>query len=161
MKRTDILAVYLSVLALLQIGLYFVLVNRGSMGALLYLDPRLGIDAWLTGGKMSAEARSSMTVLSQEIRWIAATWILGLGLLLTFRKPVVKLYVVSECLLSLPTLAFFGMVILANLSQGHGFSIGELFFPLVVFSIYTIAPLYIALQDWRKGNEQAIVPEVI
>ena len=149
MKRRDILAVYLSVLAFLQIGLYFVSFDRGSMGALLYLDPRLGINAWLTGGQMTAEAQSNMAILSQKIRWITAVWILVLGLLLTFRKPVVRLYVVSECLLALSTVAFFGMVVLANLTPSHGFSLGELFFPLMVFSIYTIAPLYIALQDWR------------
>ena len=147
MKRSEILAVYLTVLALLQIGLYFVSFNRGSMGALLYFDPRVGIDAWLSGGKMTPEARAAMAELSRLIRWAAAAWILALGLLLTFRKPVVRLYVVTECLFALPTLAFFGMVILANLGPGHGFSIGELFFPFAVFTIYTIVPLSIAIQD--------------
>lgn len=160
MKRSEILAVYLTVLALLQLGLYFVSFSQGSMGALVYLDPRLGIDAWLSGGTLSPEARASMSELSHLIRWGAAAWILALGLLLTFHKPVLRLYVVSECVLATPTLTFFGMVIVMNLSAGHGFSISELLFPLVIFSIYTLVPLSIAIQDWRSVNGQRIVHQL-
>lgn len=152
MTKPEILAVYLTAVALLQAGLYFSSFGPHGMGAALYLDPRIGIDAWLTGGAMDPEARSRLTEVSQQIRWASAAWILCLGVLLTFRKPVIQVYVLSECVLSLPNLLFFGMVILANMNPGHGFSIGELSIPLVVFSVFTVVPLSMAIQEWRSCN---------
>jgi hypothetical protein len=150
MMNRDVLAVYLTVIALLQAGLYFMSFGAKGAGPFFYFDPRIGIDAWLSGGAMNALARQEMTEISRLIRWASAAWILGLGLLFTFRKPVIQLYVVSECLLSLPSLAFFTMVALANLSSGHGFSIGELFIPLMVFAVYTVVPVSMGIQEWRR-----------
>jgi hypothetical protein len=149
MTKREILAVYLTVIALLQGGLYFMSFGARGAGPSFYFDPRIGIDFWLSGGAMDALARHEMTEISRLIRWASAAWILGLGLLFTFRKPVIQLYVMSECLLSLPGLAFFTMVALANLSPSHGFSIGELFIPLIVFAVYTVVPLSFGIQEWR------------
>lgn len=148
MTKREILAVYITVIALLQIGLYFVSFGGKGAGPFLYFDPRIGIDFWLSGGAMEAETRLRMRDLSQAIRWGSAAWMLGLGLLFTLKKSVIPLYVVSECLLSLPSLAFFGIVALANLSPGHGFSIGELSIPIAVFAAYTVVPFSFGIQEW-------------
>jgi hypothetical protein len=103
MNKRDILAVYLTVIALLQVGLYFMLFGATGAGPVFYFDPRIGIDFWLSGGVMDAEARARMRDLSQAIRWGSAAWMLGLGLLFTLKKPVIPLYVVSEVLFSLPS----------------------------------------------------------
>lgn len=124
------------------------------MGAAVYLDPRIGIDAWLSGGAMDTETRTTVTGVSQLIRWASAAWILSLGLLFTFGKSVIRLYIVSECLLSVPSLAFFAMVMFSNLNSNHGFSIGELFIPVAVFAIYTVVPVSLGIKEWRSYNGQ-------
>ena len=65
------------------------------------------------------------------------------------QRSVTKLYVISECLPSLPSLLFFLLVIAVGMSSAHGFSIGELLLPLIVFSVYTVIPLSIGVKDWR------------
>ena len=152
MTNRQNLAVYLVTIALLQIGLYFAFFQPRGMGGAFYLDPRIGIDFWFTGGRMASEDRLSAEGLSQLIRWSTAAWVLILGLLFMAHKAVAKLYVVSECLLSLPSLLFFLMVIGAGMSSAHGFSIGELLIPIIVFGVYTAVPLSIGLKDWRTSQ---------
>jgi len=149
MTKREILAVYLTVIALLQVGLYFMSFGAKGAGPFFYFDPRIGIDFWLSGGAMDAETRLRMRELSQAIRWASAAWMLGLGLLFTLKKPVIPLYVISECLFSLPSLAFFVVIALANLSLSHGFSIGELFIPIIVFAGYTVVPFSFGIQELR------------
>jgi hypothetical protein len=35
------------------------------------------------------------------------------------------------------------------MSSAHGFSIGELLLPFIVFSVYAVIPLSIGVKDWR------------
>jgi len=147
MNSRQTLAVYLVTIALLQSGLYFAFFQPSGMGGAFYLDPRIGIDFWFTGWRMTPEDRLSAEGLSQLIRWSTAAWVLIIGLLFMAHKTVTKLYVVSECLLSLPSLLFFLMVIITGMSSAHGFSIGELLLPLIVFSLYTVIPLSIGVKD--------------
>ena len=152
MTNRQILAIYLVTIALLQIGLYFAFFQPRGMGGAFYFDPRIGIDFWFTGRRMTPEDRLSAEGLAQLIRWSTGAWVLILGLLFMAHKAVTKLYVISECLLSLPSLLFFLMVIVEGISSGHGFLIGELLIPMIVFGIYTAVPLSIGLQDWRTSQ---------
>ena len=134
MKRQSLLAIYLCVAALFQFGVYVAAVQWHNVSITLYFDPRMGIDAWLTTGSMSDQVRADAESVSEIIRYASAVWLLGVGLILGFQKRGLRLYVISECLLALPTVAFFALVIAANMSPAHGFSITELMIPLVAQS---------------------------
>jgi Sec-independent protein secretion pathway component TatC len=45
--------------------------------------------------------------------------------------------------------AFFALVIAANMTPAHGFSILELLIPLIVFWIFSVVPMSLALKEWR------------
>jgi hypothetical protein len=156
MSKRKLLAVYLTTIALLQGALYFSTFGSADMGMAFHWDPRIGINAWLTSGEMNPEVRSRLREVSELIRWASAVWLLALGVLFTFRKPVVQLYVLSECVLSLPSLAFLSVMIGASLNPAHGFSTGELLIPIVVFCVFTILPLSVGIQEWRGIRQQSV-----
>ena len=81
-------------------------------------------------------------------RWLTVVWLLVIGGLLLTGRRLVWLYVVSEIILSLPNVLFFVLIVLANLSPAHGFSVGELFLPIMVTLAFSLIPLVIA--SWAR-----------
>lgn len=131
--------------SILQICLYLALsLSTDKADWLRYFDPRLGI-FFLESGLRGAEL-----IIPGIFQWLAAVWILLLGLMLLFGRPLVKTYIVSEIILSIPSVFFFLAIIWSNLSPAHGFSVGELLFPVIVMIAFSIVPLVLAFRIRKK-----------
>lgn len=142
LSRTKTLGVYLLVGSILQICLYLVLsVGTDKYDWLFYLDPRLGI-FFIESGVRRAEL-----VTPGIFQWLSAVWILVSGLLLLFGRLLVKTYIVSEIIFSIPSLLFFLTIVLANLRPEHGFSVGELLLPVTVMIAFSAVPLVLAFKS--------------
>ena len=50
--------------------------------------------------------------------------------MLLFGRPLLKTYIVSEFILSIPNVFFILAIVWSNLSPAHGFSAGELIYSL-------------------------------
>ena len=144
-QRTKTLGIYLLAGSILQLSLYLALsLSTDKAGWLFYFDPRLGI-FFLESGVRGAELSNPGIV-----QWLSAVWILLLGLMLLFGRPLVKTYVVSEIILSIPGVFFFLAILGANLSPAHGFSVGELLFPVIVMIAFSVVPLVLACRIRKK-----------
>jgi hypothetical protein len=96
-RRIKTLGLYLMVGAILQICLYLALsLSSDAADWLFYFDPRMGI-FFIESGLRGAEL-----VVPGIFQWLSAVWILLLGLMLIRGRPLVKTYIVSEIILSLP-----------------------------------------------------------
>lgn len=139
LARVKFLGIYLIVICALQICLYLAL----SVGSeenlwLFYFDPRIGIfffEAVLRGAEQTAPG---------VLRWLSVVWILALGAFMLSGRPLIKTYIVSEIVLALPSLLFSLVIIAGNMSPAHGFSIGELFIPILIMIVFSIFPLGLA-----------------
>ena len=132
-QRTKTLGIYLLVSSILQLCLYIALsVSNERAGWLFYFDPRLGI-FFLESGVRGAEL-----IIPGIFQWLSAVWIILLGLMLLFSRPLVKTYIVSELILSVPNVFFSVAIVWANLSPAHGFSVGELLLPLIIMIAFSV-----------------------
>ena len=79
--------------------------------------------------------------------------LLAIGIVIVRSRSLksVKLYLFVETVLALPTLLIFVSVLAANLSPAHGLSIGEIIFPMFIFSLATVLPYLWAIHVLR-GN---------
>jgi hypothetical protein len=141
MNKTRILAIYLLALGILQSVLYLVWWQTGDRYLFLfYFDPRIGIfclETAVTGTEQS---------LPSALRIVSAAWLVGIGSYLLGTGSGLKVYIASELLLGASTVLFMLLIVVANISATHGFSVGELMIPFPLFLIYTVAPLIIALR---------------
>ena len=138
-ERVKILGVYLVVICALQICLYLALSFASEKNLwLFYFDPRIGIFF------LETVVRGVEQVVPGILRWLSIVWILALGVLMLSSRPLIKTYIVSEIILALPSLLFSLVIVVGNLSPAHGFSVGELFIPILVMVFFTIIPLGLA-----------------
>jgi hypothetical protein len=145
-RRIKTLGLYLMVGAILQICLYLALsLSSDAADWLFYFDPRMGI-FFIESGLRGAEL-----VVPGIFQWLSAVWILLLGLMLIRGRPLVKTYIVSEIILSLPNVFFSLVIVWANLSPAHGFSVGELLFPLIIMVAFSVVPLVLAFRTRRQA----------
>lgn len=92
-QRTKTLGIYLLAGSILQLSLYLALsLSTDKAGWLFYF----GI-FFLESGVRGAEL-----INPGIVQWLSAVWILLLGLMLLFGRPLVKTYVVSEIILLIP-----------------------------------------------------------
>ena len=151
MTRYKILGTYLLVAGILQACLYLALSVSPSLDWLFYFDPRIGIffieSAWRGADE---------TVVPSVLRWLTVGWILLLAALFLYGRPLIKTYVISEVVLLLPSVLFFIGIIFANLSPAHGFSVGELLFPVPVAIMFSAVPLGLAFWSRRIPANQAL-----
>ena len=146
-RRTKTLGLYLLMASVLQICLYLALsISTDKIDGLFYFDPRLGIFF------LESSLRGAERVTPGFFQWLSAGWILLVGLMLLFGRPLVRTYVVSEIILSLPSVVFFLMVLWVNMSPAHGFSAGELLFPLMVMIAFSVVPLLLAFRTRKKAT---------
>jgi hypothetical protein len=139
LERAKILGVYLIAICSLQICLYLALsVAAEKYLWLFYFDPRIGVFF------LETIIRGSEQVVPGIFRWLSAVWILALGVFLFSGRPLIKTYVFSEIILFLPSLLFSLFIAAANLGPTHGFSVGELFIPILVMIVFSIIPLGLA-----------------
>jgi hypothetical protein len=145
-QRTKNLGLYLMVGSTLQICLYLAMsLSTDKADWLFYFDPRIGI-FFLASGVRGAEL-----VTPGIFQWLSAVWILLLGLMLLLGLPLVKTYIASEIVLSIPSVFFFLAIVWANLSPAHGFSVGELLFPVIVMLVFSVVPLFLAFRTRKKS----------
>jgi hypothetical protein len=145
-QGTKTLGVYLLVGSILQLSLYLAMsLPTVKADWLFYFDPRIGI-FFLESGVRGVEL-----IIPGIFQWLSAVWILLLGLMLLFGRVAVKVYIVSEIILSIPSVFFFLAIVWANLSPAHGFSVGELLFPVIVTIAFSIVPLVLAFRIRQKA----------
>lgn len=146
LKLARLLGAYLVMACVLQICAYLALsVSVEKFGWLYYLDPRIGIFF------VESAVRGAEQPPPGVFGWVSAAWILALGLFLLSGRLRIKTYIISEIVLSLPNLLFVVAIALANLSSAHGFSVGELFFPVLVMIAFSVIPLILAFRARSKG----------
>ncbi len=146
-KRVKILGAYLLVISLLQMCLYLAMsLSPDEFDWLFYFDPRAGMFF------LEALVRGTEQIVPSLLRWLSAAWIFLIGGLLFSGRPIVKAYVASELILLLPNICFFLLIVWANLSPAHGFSVGELFFPILVTVIFSLVPLWLAWWSRATGD---------
>ncbi len=144
-QRTKLLSLYLLVAALLQICSYVALtLAPEKLGIIFYFDPRIGL-FFIESGIRGAELK-----VPGILQWLSASWLLVISFFLLSGRPILKTYLVLEVVASLPNLFFFLVIVRANLSPTHGFSIGELFTPLLVTILFTILPVILGFRLWRR-----------
>jgi hypothetical protein len=140
------LGLFVILLATCQVALYSALVLGSSKWIwLFYFDPRIGWTAFFEGILRAGEA-SSPGIIS----WATAAVTLLVGVLLYRQPRHIKLYLISEVGLALPTLLFILLVAVGNVGSAHGFSVAELAVPVVVFCIYSVIPVFIAMLERAK-----------
>ena len=145
LKRVRILGAYLTVACALQICLYLAMsISAEGYKWLFYFDPRIGLFVVESGIRGAEQPPPGF------FAWVSAAWVLALGLLLLSGRPLIRTYVISEVALSAPNLLFVFAVALANLNPTHGFSVGELFFPVCVMIIFNVVPLILAF--WARSK---------
>jgi hypothetical protein len=145
-QRTKTLGVYLLVGSILQLSLYLAMsLSTDKADWLFYFDPRIGI-FFLESGVRGAEL-----IIPGIFQWLSAVWIFLLGLMLLFGRPAVKTYIVSEVILSIPSVLFILAIVWANLSPAHGFSVGELLFRVIVTIAFSVVPLVLAFRIRQKA----------
>ncbi len=139
LARLKFLGIYLVVICSLQICLYIALsiVSEKNLW-LFYFDPRIGIFF------LETVFRGAEQIVPGIFRWFSVVWILALGVFMLSGRPLVKTYIASEIILALPSLLFSLVVVIGNLSPAHGFSVGELFYPIVIMVAFSIIPLGLA-----------------
>jgi flagellar basal body-associated protein FliL len=162
-ERVKILGIYLIAICVLQICLYLVMSFVALNGNLwlFHFEPRIG-----TIGIIELFSRGAQRiVLTGIFRWLSVVWILALGLLMLFGRPLIKTYIVSEIILALPSsLVFLVLVIsgVANLSaarfeMGMTF-LGMIFIPILVAVFFTIIPLgwafWLLLSSWLREKRR-------
>ncbi len=146
-NRVKILGWYVLAIAVLQIVIYATLsLSKGAADGLIYFDPRLGIFYFESGLRGKEEVAPTL------LRWVSALWLFGISICLLLGR-LVKVYVLSELALSFPNILFVLAIVWANLSPAHGFSMAELFFPLLVMIAFSIVPLGIAFWARRSKDE--------
>lgn len=148
-QRAKWLSVYLFIASLLQTCIYAALSwSPQKLGAIFYFDPRIGL-FFIESGIRGAELR-----VPGILQWLSAICLLLISLLLLISRPILKTYIIFETIASIPNLFFFVVIALANLSPAHGFSIGELFIPVLVTMLFSLVPLIVAFRIWRERARQ-------
>jgi hypothetical protein len=150
MRRKKILGAYLLVGGILQACLYLALSFSPKLDWLFYFDPRIGIFFFESSWKGAEQ-----TVTPSFLRWFTVGWILLLAVLFLSGRALIKTYIISEIVLLLPSILFFIGIVWANLSPAHGFSVGELLFPVLVTMIFSFVPLGLAFWSRRKPSNDA------
>ncbi len=140
LARVKFLGIYLTAICSLQICLYLIIsYNPKDLGVLFYFDPRIGIFF------LETVLRGSGEVAPGILRWLSAVWIFALGLFLFFGRPFLKTYIISEIIFTLPSFLFCLVIMAANLSAAHGFSVGELLITILILIVFSLAPLALAV----------------
>jgi len=134
------LGVFVLGVAAIQAALYAtVAIGGDAWTSLFYFDPRIG---WFFLETIVRQQEQFPSVSS----WLTAGGTALLGVMLVLRREWITVYLVAETVIALPTLAMFVLIIAANMSPSHGFSVGELIIPVPIFLAVSVTPLTLA---WR------------
>lgn len=143
--RRSSLGRYLQVLAILQMTLYgAAMATRAA--PLPSFDPRLMLYV------VHSFAVPGRQEFPTWISWASAVGLFALGSGVVASRRWLGVYVVVEGVFALAFLGFGALVIAANLSPAHGFSVRELLVPFLVFVFFSAGPLLVALPLWRADD---------
>jgi hypothetical protein len=126
--QVRLLASYLCVVAAVQTVIYVL-----DWDSLFYFDPRIGLYIFSEPPPWG-------------IKWFSVVSLGALALTMFKDKRAVRWYFWIEPVFASPTVAFFLMVIKANIGPNHGFSVGELLIPTFVLIVATLLPWCWALR---------------
>ena len=153
-KQSRFLGFYLIFIAMMQSYIYLNMMVHG-LSDYFYFDPRIGIFAFLT--TLNNEVRPAIDQRAiYFLELSTALWLGFLGIRFVIGKAPLITYIISELLLSAPSLLFVFLIIIINISPAHGFSIGELPLPLISIGLTTFLPLIFILRSVQRGRKQAI-----
>lgn len=138
------LAFYLIGLGILQLVLYVAMSSSKELEWLFYFDPRFGLFF------IESMARGSEVMIPGLLDWISVPiiFLVAIFLLRDLTNKSLAAYFLMELVLGLPSLLIFLFVFGANLSPAHGFSIGELLFPSIVFFITFVVPVTLGIATY-------------
>ena len=135
--RTRLLGGYLLALCLYQIGIY-----RWPGGPPFILDPRAGIPVLLINHF------SFTNGVIYPVEWVSAGWLVFLAGMILFRGKLVKLYLVSECVLAAPT-AYYIAVLIAQRGGHFAPGLKDVALTFLLFLFFSIFPMWLAVQSLR------------
>ena len=126
-----------------QVLLYLVaLILQDRAVWLFYLDPRIGLF-------MLESAIRQREVFPGVLSWMSVILLGVVGLPSVGNPSRVRLYLIAEAILALPTFLFIVAVIAANIGPAHGFSVGELLVPVPVFLAVSVFPFCVAYRSLK------------
>jgi hypothetical protein len=129
------LGAYLLALCFYVSGIY-----RWPGGPPFILDPRSGI-AVLLDTQFSLD-----NYVIYRVEWVFAAWLIFLATLIFFTGKLVKVYLISEVILAIPTAYYIGALVVGR--GGHfapGFE--DLIATFLLFVVFSIVPMGLA---WRS-----------
>jgi hypothetical protein len=135
--RPRLLGGYLLALCLYQIGIY-----RWPGGPPFILDPRAGIPVLLINHF------SFTNEVIYPVEWVSAGWLAFLAGMILVRGKLVKLYLVSECVLAAPT-AYYIAVLIAQRGGHFAPGLKDVALTLLLFLFFSIFPIGLAVQSLR------------
>jgi len=139
-KMTRRLGIYLFVIAWHQIVFYLVWVSVSGPDWLYLFDPRLGALLF------------ESTLLDVEVGgpgvlcWIFAVAQLIVASILLIASRGLKLYLVVESLLSVPTIFAFAWVVITRFGSPEGFPLILIVAPIAVFVVFSVLPYGAAIR---------------
>jgi hypothetical protein len=136
---------FLCFLALIQIGLYSFSMLTREPAVAFFFDPRIGLAAF---EEMLCHAKHSPAVSS----WLSSVILAAVGWLVYLRPGWLRGYLFVESAMALPSLIFFGVVVYADMSPSHGFSVAELALPAMVFIVFTVLPVAWVMTQLRSAG---------
>ncbi len=135
------LGIYLVILAVVEVILCF------WHGAPFIVRPRVGLSYVLAGLKAPERQLVPLAELT------SASWLLLLGIAFLSAYRPIKIYIVSEILLALPTILFVGS--LTILGGGHVLRRADAALPLVAVVLFTAVPLGWAVFALRSVSNRS------
>jgi hypothetical protein len=136
-RLTTILGVYLAICAAYQIGLHF-----WPGGVPPMVAPRFGVAYLLTAFLRASDSSVSVVDL------VLSVWQIAVTVSCFMNNPLLKAYIASEILFSLPTA--FWIFSLLLLGGGHVFGRADSFIPLTVLLFFSAVPLSLAIYSLRR-----------
>jgi hypothetical protein len=141
--RRWILGRYVQLIALLQLMVYATDgLARQPNPALFYFNPRFLMEI-----ATEALARGHHEFPS-GLSWASLFAFLALGEGIVQSRRGLAAYTLVEGAYAILFMAFAALIVAANLTPAHGFSVGELITPLAVFAVASAGPLLVALPLW-------------
>ncbi len=132
---TRALGTYLIFLAFYEVAILILGIWGG--GTPLLFDPRVGF-SWLSFSEHQLSAGTIYFLHS-----VSAGWLLGLGITTLRTQRLIRIYILSECLLSAPTVFVIGSLLIERGDQFGSPVVVVL--PVLVFLFFSAVPVALAL----------------
>ena len=141
-ERERLLGGYLFALCFYQIAIYC-----WPGGPPFILDPRAGI-AVLLINHFSFDNKVLF-----PIEWITASWLVFLAAMVFFRGKFLKIYLISEIILALPTAYYIGVLAIRH---GGDFAPGfkDILLTAFLFTVFSLVPLGMTVQRLKSRSAE-------